>query len=57
MRTAYRYPDSPHPALPAALAQLITAYDAIANDPSVFLEMEFREGDMQLISNHVVRIE
>ena len=54
-RTAYRYADSPVASLPTLMGKLIDAYDAIANDPNIYLEMEFREGDIQLISNHVVR--
>ena len=57
MRTAYRYPDSPYPNIPSDVASLISTYDAIANDPDIYLEMDFREGDVQLISNHVVRYE
>jgi Taurine catabolism dioxygenase TauD, TfdA family len=31
-----------------------TLLDALANDPSNYLDMEFRPGDIQLIHNHVI---
>jgi hypothetical protein len=40
--------------LSRALDELISVYDGIANEPGVFLEIDFEEGDIQLISNHVV---
>ena len=36
------------------LLDLVRVYDEIANDPQVYLETEFLEGDIQLISNHIV---
>jgi len=51
-QTAYKYPDTP--SLSPAMLELIQVYDAIANDPAVYTEMDFEEGDIQLISNHVV---
>ena len=51
--TANRYKSSPvGPSL--AMQDLVRVYDEIANDPQFYLETEFLEGDIQLISNHVV---
>ena len=41
--------------MPPKLKRAIAAFDEIANDPQFYLDMEFEEGDIQLISNHVVR--
>ena len=53
-RSAYRYEDSVSTEVPERVEELISAYDSIANDPEFAIEMEFEEGDVQLISNHVV---
>ena len=34
--------------------QNIDLYEAIANDPELYLDMELRPGDIQLISNHTI---
>lgn len=51
--SAYRYNNSPSAEIPPSLLDLVTTYDAIANDPELFYEMEFEVGDLQLISNHI----
>jgi hypothetical protein len=53
-RSAYRYEDSVTSTIPADVEDLISTYDAIANDPVFAYEMAFEQGDVQLISNHVV---
>lgn len=40
--------------LPAADVALLDAYDAVAADPDVHLDMELRPGDIQLCSNHSI---
>ena len=50
MRKAQRFPEVPRstPALEAAC----DALDALAEDPAIHLDMDFRPGDMQFVSNH-----
>lgn len=35
-------------------AEVLDAYDNITRDPELLFEMEFKPGDIQLLSNHVV---
>jgi hypothetical protein len=51
-RTAERQPGAPR--LTAAQREMLDAYDAIANEPGVFCEMDLAPGDIQLLSNHTV---
>ena len=50
MRKAQRFPEVPRitPALEAACDLL----DSLAEDPAIHLDMEFRPGDIQFLSNH-----
>jgi alpha-ketoglutarate-dependent taurine dioxygenase len=50
MRKAQRFPEVPRssPALEAAC----DALDALADDPSIHLDMDFQPGDIQFVSNH-----
>ena len=51
-RSVVRHPDvAPFSADEQALLDL---YEKIASSPSLYLDMELRPGDMQLLSNHVV---
>ena len=52
MRKAQRFPEVPRttPALEAAC----DALDALAEDPAIHLDMDFRPGDMQWVSNHTI---
>jgi hypothetical protein len=51
--SAYRHKSAP-PGPSARLQELVEVYDGIANDPALYMETEFKEGDIQLISNHLV---
>ncbi len=42
------------PRLTADERELLDTYDAIANSPELYLDMELRAGDVQLLSNHTV---
>jgi hypothetical protein len=42
------------PAQPARVGELLDVYDAIAASPGLAIELEFRPGDVQLLSNHTV---
>lgn len=50
-RSAARHADAP---IGPRERELFDTYEAIANEPGLFLDMEFRRGDVQLVSNHVV---
>ena len=52
MRKAQRFPEVPRstPQLEAAC----DALDALAEDPAIHLDMDFRPGDMQWVSNHCI---
>lgn len=52
MRTAQRYPDIPR--LTHAQDELLGLYDQLAESPEFRLDMDFRPGDIQLISNHTI---
>lgn len=51
-RSAERQPGARQ--LDASERELLERYDAIARKPGTFLEMEFRPGDVQLLSNHTI---
>ncbi|CAM9213645.1 unnamed protein product, partial [Ectocarpus fasciculatus] len=53
-QSAYRYEDSVVPSIPHDVREIVSAYDDIANSAEFAFEMEFEQGDVQLISNHVV---
>ncbi|MGH8457982.1 MAG: TauD/TfdA family dioxygenase [Nevskiales bacterium] len=42
------------PPLSAEDQELLDAYDAIANRPEIYLDMDLQPGDIQLISNHTI---
>lgn len=42
------------PPLSRAERELLDLYEAIADDPALYLDMELQPGDVQLISNHTV---
>lgn len=42
------------PAISAEVHELLDVYDAIAAEPGMAIELEFRPGDVQLLSNHTV---
>ncbi|HXG28818.1 MAG TPA: TauD/TfdA family dioxygenase [Nevskiales bacterium] len=42
------------PPLTAEQKELLDSYDAIANRPDVYLDMDLQPGDIQLISNHTI---
>ncbi len=50
-RSAARHPDVE---LDAPLVEALDAWEAIATDPSNFLDMELEVGDLQLCSNHTI---
>jgi hypothetical protein len=51
-RTSARQPGAP--SLSSLDHEVLDTYDAITNEPGVFLEMDFEPGDIQLLSNHTV---
>jgi hypothetical protein len=50
-RSAARHADAP---VGARERELFDAYEAIANEPGIFLDMQFERGDVQLVSNHTI---
>jgi hypothetical protein len=50
-RSAARHADAPIGPLER---ELFDAYEAIASEPGLYLDMQFEAGDVQLVSNHVV---
>jgi hypothetical protein len=42
------------PPFTAQELELLDLYEAIANSPELYLDMQFRPGDIQLVSNHLV---
>ena len=53
-RTSYRHKDAPAGGMPEADEAVMAAYDALAVDEELVLDMDFLPGDMQLLSNHVI---
>lgn len=52
MQKAQRFPEVPR--LAPKLVAACDAMDALAEDPAIHLDMDFRPGDMQFVSNHWV---
>jgi Taurine catabolism dioxygenase TauD, TfdA family len=52
IESAQRFPDAPR--LTASQIAALDLFDALANDPSNYLDIEFKPGDIQLIHNHVI---
>jgi hypothetical protein len=50
--SAQRFPDAPR--LTAKQTEALDLFDALANDPANYLDIEFKPGDIQLIHNHVI---
>jgi hypothetical protein len=50
MQKAQRFPEVPR--LTPALVAACDAMDALAENPEIHLDMDFRPGDMQFVSNH-----
>jgi len=51
IQSAQRFPDAPR--LTAQQIEALDLFDALANDPANYLDIEFKPGDIQLIHNHV----
>jgi hypothetical protein len=52
IESAQRFPDVPR--LTAKQVEALDLFDALANDPANYLDIEFKPGDIQLIHNHVI---
>jgi hypothetical protein len=52
IQSAQRFPDVPR--LSARQIEALDLFDALANDPANYLDIEFKPGDIQLIHNHVI---
>ena len=52
IESAQRFPDAPR--LTGRQIEALDLFDALANDPSNYLDIEFKPGDIQLIHNHVI---
>ena len=52
IESAQRFPDAPR--LTEKQIEALDLFDALANDPSNYLDIEFKLGDIQLIHNHVI---
>jgi Taurine catabolism dioxygenase TauD, TfdA family len=52
IQSAQRFADAPR--LTAAQIEALDLFDALANDPANYLDIEFKPGDIQLIHNHVI---
>jgi Taurine catabolism dioxygenase TauD, TfdA family len=50
--SAQRFPNAPR--LTAKQIEALDFFDALANDPANYLDIEFKPGDIQLIHNHVI---
>eukprot|EP00466_Bigelowiella_natans_P008803 jgi/Bigna1/89377/estExt_fgenesh1_pg.C_480071 len=46
--------DKPADKIPREDEKVLDAYDSVVNDPALYLDMKFEEGDIQLVSNHFV---
>ena len=51
-RSVERHPEAPR--FTPLERELLDRYEAIANSPDLFLDMQFERGDIQLLSNHLV---
>jgi hypothetical protein len=52
IESAQRFADAPR--LTGKQIEALDLFDALANDPSNYLDIEFKPGDIQLIHNHVI---
>ena len=52
IQSAQRFPEAPR--LTAQQIEALDLFDALANDPANYLDIEFKPGDIQLIHNHVI---
>ena len=52
IQSAQRFPDVPR--LSARQIEALDLFDALANDPANYLDIEFKPGGIQLIHNHVI---
>jgi hypothetical protein len=52
IQSAQRFPEVPR--LTARQIEALDLFDALANDPANYLDIEFMPGDIQLIHNHVI---
>jgi hypothetical protein len=52
IQSAQRFPDAPR--LTPQQIEALDLFDALANDPSNYLDIEFKPGDIQLLHNHVI---
>jgi hypothetical protein len=52
IQSAQRFPEAPR--LTARQIEALDLFDALANDPANYLDIEFKPGDIQLIHNHVI---
>jgi hypothetical protein len=52
IESAQRFPEVPR--LTEKQIEALDLFDALANDPSNYLDIEFKPGDIQLIHNHVI---
>ena len=52
IESAQRFPDAPR--LTEKQTAALDLFDALANDPSNYLDIEFKPGDIQLLHNHVI---
>jgi hypothetical protein len=52
IQSAQRFADAPR--LTAKQTEALDLFDSLANDPSNYLDIEFKPGDIQLIHNHVI---
>src|ERR1700758_2573101 len=52
IQSAQRFPDAPR--LTTQQIEALDLFDALANDPSNYLDIEFKPGDIQLIHNPVI---
>ena len=52
IESAQRFPEVPR--LTEKQTEALDLFDALANDPSNYLDIEFKPGDIQLIHNHVI---
>jgi len=52
IQSAQRFSEAPR--LTARQIEALDLFDALANDPANYLDIEFKPGDIQLIHNHVI---
>jgi len=52
IQSAQRFEEAPR--LTARQTEALDLFDALANDPGNYLDIEFKPGDIQLIHNHVI---